>query len=106
SPDPCAALFGQGTRLARDLPRWEFGLASSQRAFRPGTIGRALGSRRGNGEVECCALSEVRFDPDPAAVTLHDLTADRQPHAVSGVLLARVQALKQFKDAFRIGWIY
>src|SRR6476660_2869538 len=42
------------------------------------------------------------FDPDSASVLLHDLFADRQAQPVTGVLVARMQPLKNDKDLFAV----
>src|SRR5260370_22698137 len=65
----------------------------------------AGGPSRGNCEVKRGALAHIRFDPDAAPVTLHNLAANGHPNTISGVLIARVQALEQFENTLGIRWI-
>src|SRR4051812_36585838 len=77
-------LPGRGRRFLR---RHRRGVA--------GGLDRALG----DGEAEGGAVARLRLDPDPAAVALDDLAAERQADAGAGVLVAGVQALEHAEDA-------
>src|SRR5207302_2320047 len=56
----------------------------------------------GQRERERRALARLGLDPDPAAVTLHDLLADGQPQARAGVFLLPMQALEDDEDPLEV----
>src|ERR1035437_1695493 len=60
--------------------------------------GGSLGER----EVKRRAPGRLGFDPDSAPMALDNLLADGQPDAGAGIGLARVQALEDLENAFKI----
>src|SRR5581483_625486 len=49
-------------------------------------------------EQEFRTAIRLRFHPDPAAVAMHDLLADREADAAARILAAAVQALKHSEN--------
>src|SRR5262249_42616405 len=56
------------------------------------------------GEAERAALAGLRFDPNTAAMTFHDLLANGQADARAGVLRPGVQALEDEKNPLGMLW--
>src|SRR5439155_19686721 len=54
------------------------------------------------GKEEGRTLTRTAFNPDPSAVPLHDLLADRQPDTCPGILCAAVQTLEDHEDALGV----
>lgn len=52
----------------------------------------------GQREEERSPFADLRLHPDPAAVSLNDLLADRQTDPGAGVLLPRMEPLEDAKD--------
>ena len=56
-------------------------------------------------KVKRRALARLRFNPDPPTMPFHDLLADRQADAGSGIFCSRVKSLENDKNPIRILWI-
>jgi hypothetical protein len=54
------------------------------------------------GEVECRALADGRFNPNPSAVALDNALADSQADAAAGICVAAMQTLEDEKHALEI----
>src|SRR6185312_4056789 len=53
-------------------------------------------------KFELCARSGNAGRADEPVVVFHDATADREPDARPGILIARVQPLEQIEDTFSL----
>src|SRR5437764_6848921 len=53
-------------------------------------------------EAERGPCPQLRFHPDAALVTAHNLAANRQTHAAAGRLVARLQASENAEDLFGV----
>jgi hypothetical protein len=63
-------------------------------------FGRSSGFLSGQCKVEGRALFWLRFNPDLPAMAFDDFFANRQANASAGIFPARMQALKELKNAF------
>src|SRR5882724_12687417 len=77
------------------------GLSSTSRISIARELIRNLSCSR-NCEEECRSASELRLNPDSAAVPVHDSAADGKPYSGACVLLARMQALEHLKYALEV----
>src|SRR5256714_2794295 len=99
----CRLLRTRASRNGSRVRRASPGLSSTNRI----SIGTALEliSRLpdcGQRERERRAPARLGLDPDPAAVALHDLFADREPDARTRVLVLPVQPLENDEDALEV----
>src|SRR6185436_617726 len=66
------------------------------------TLSDPHNSRRRQREIERRAVARLRLDPDFAAVAIDDLFAGGKADTRPGILIARVEALKDHEDAIEV----
>src|SRR6267142_1818498 len=81
------------------------GLSRRTRCLRPAEYSsflllRLVAGRKG--AIEGRLLSRNGFDPDTAAMPLHNPLADRQAHPCAWIFMARMQTLKDIEDAIEV----
>ncbi len=65
-------------------------------------LSRSSGPRQGRVNLKRGTGAGLRLHPDLSAVALDDLLADGQADAVARIFAARVQALEDDKNVFRV----